>query len=164
MGDPNPSMIQNFINTFTFNNTLTFSFQFDMFSGNKIYNETNQWLYRDTRSKDFDKPVSWSGQAAGAYPVYYSSLYNSVNPVNWFVQDGSFVRLRDVSLSYIITKFPGTIFKSGTITVSGRNLWTKTNYQGLDPEAVSTGAVGRGYDSFTFPNLKSLQIGFNFTF
>ena len=164
MGDPNPSMIQNFINTFTFNNKLTFSFQFDMFSGNKIYNETKQWLYRDTRSIDFDKPVSWSGQAAGAYPVYYSSLYNSVNPVNWFVQDGSFVRLRDVSLSYIITKFPGSIFKSGTITVSGRNLWTKTNYEGLDPEAVTTGAVGRGYDSFTFPNLKSLQIGFNFTF
>ncbi|MCX6331164.1 MAG: SusC/RagA family TonB-linked outer membrane protein [Bacteroidetes bacterium] len=164
MGDPNPSTIMNFINTFTFNNKLTFSFQFDMFNGNKIYNETNQWLYRDTRSKDFDQPVSWNGQAAGAYTVYYSSLYNSVNPVNWFVQDGSFIRLRDVSLSYIINKFPGSIFKSGTITVSGRNLWTKTNYQGLDPEAVSTGAVGRGYDSFTFPNLKSLQIGFNLTF
>jgi hypothetical protein len=164
MGDPNPTTIMNFINTFTFNNKLTFSFQFDMFNGNKIYNATNQVLYRDLRSKDFDQPVSWSGQAAGAYPVYYSSLYNSTNAVNWFVEDGSFIRLRDVSLSYIINKFPGSIFKSGTFTVSGRNLWTKTKYQGLDPESVSTGAVGRGYDYFTFPNLKSLQIGFNLTF
>jgi len=65
-----------------------------------------------------------------------------------------------------VNKIPGlqNVLKSATFTVSGRNLWTKTNYTGLDPEAVSTGAVSRGFDSFAFPNLKSLQVGLNVTF
>ena len=166
MGDPNPKTIMNFINNFTIKNNLSISFQVDWFNGNQIYNETRQWLYRDRRSKDFDMPVSWGNKAAGAYPVYYNSLYNSVSPTSWFVEDGSFVRLRDVSVSYTATKIPGftNVFKSATLTLSGRNLWTKTKYSGLDPESVSTGSVGRGYDSFGFPNLKSLQCGVNFTF
>jgi len=166
MGDPNPSTIMNFINNFTIKNNLSVSFQVDWFNGNKIYNETRQWLYRDRRSKDFDRPVSWGSVAPGAYPVYYNSLYNSVAPTSWFVEDGSFIRLRDVSISYSTNKVPGlqSVVKSATVTVSGRNLWTKTNYGGLDPEAVSTGAVSRGYDSFTFPNLKSIQAGVNLTF
>ena len=166
MGDPNPSTIMNFINSFTIKNNLSVSFQVDWFNGNKIYNETRQWLYRDRRSKDFDQPVSWGSVAPGAYPVYYNSLYNSVAPTDWFVEDGSFIRLRDVSISYSTNKVPGlqSVIKSATVTVSGRNLWTKTNYGGLDPEAVSTGAVSRGYDSFTFPNLKSIQAGVNLTF
>ena len=166
MGDPNPKTIMNFINSFTIKNNLTVSFQVDWMNGNYLYNQTDQWLYRDRRSADFDKPVSWAGQPAGAYPLYYNSMYNSVEPVSWFVEDGSFVRLRDVSLSYTVNKIPGlqNVVKSATFTVSGRNLWTKTNYTGLDPEAVSTGAVSRGLDSFSFPNLKSLQVGLNVTF
>ncbi len=166
MGDPNPKTIMNFINSFTIKNNLTFSFQFDWLNGASLYNLTDQWLYRDRRSADYDKPVSWAGQAPGNYVAYYNSLYNTVEPVSWFVEDGSFVRLRDISLSYTVNKIPGlqNVLKSATFTVSGRNLWTKTNYTGLDPEAVSTGAVNRGMDSFAFPNLKSLQVGLNVTF
>jgi hypothetical protein len=155
----------NFINNFTILKNFTFSFQVDWFYGNKLYNQTRQWLYRDRRSKDFDIPFSYAGKT-GAYVTYYNSMYNSVEPTDWFVEDGSFLRLRDLSLSYSAARIPGLqgIVKGMTVTLAARNLWTKTNYHGLDPEAVTTGAYGRGFDSFTFPTLKSVQVGVNLMF
>ncbi len=165
IGDPNPKFVMNFINNFTILKNFTFSFQVDWFYGNKLYNQTRQWLYRDRRSKDFDIPFSYAGKT-GAYVTYYNSMYNSVEPTDWFVEDGSFLRLRDLSLSYSATRIPGLqgIVKGMTVTLAARNLWTKTNYHGLDPEAVTTGAYGRGFDSFTFPTLKSVQVGVNLMF
>jgi TonB-dependent starch-binding outer membrane protein SusC len=83
--------------------------------------------------------------------------------------------LRDLSLSYQF----GNILKSKwvknlSLTVSGRNLVTFTNYSGLDPEATSAqdsqgnrtfGAGSNiGTDYFAIPNLRSMQVGINVEF
>jgi outer membrane receptor protein involved in Fe transport len=54
----------------------------------------------------------------------------------WFLESTDFFRLRHVTLSYQIPQrwMPGT--NGGTITFSGRNLWLKTDYSGLDPESA----------------------------
>ncbi|MFY7964881.1 MAG: SusC/RagA family TonB-linked outer membrane protein [Chitinophagaceae bacterium] len=169
-GSAYPKFTASFTNTFTINKVWTVSFQLDWIYGNKIYNTSRQWLYRDRLSADFDKPVTIGGKT-GAYVAYYNSLYNSVSPTTWFVESGSFARLRDLSITYNIptsVKF----LKNSSFTVSGRNLFTITNYSGLDPEATGTadaqgnlagesgkyaGAV-KGIDYFGVPNLKSFQV------
>lgn len=168
MGDPNPDFTASFINSFNLFKKLNVSFQFDWWKGHQVYNLTRQWLYRDRLHADFDQQVTINGQS-GAWAQFYNSLYNSVQPISWFVEDASFVRLRDVSISYTIgsdvlgkTKF----FNSITILASGRNLLTFSDYTGLDPEVssrTSTG-FGRGEDNFGFPNLKSYQVGLTFGF
>ncbi|MBE7176484.1 MAG: SusC/RagA family TonB-linked outer membrane protein [Mucilaginibacter polytrichastri] len=168
IGDPNPKFTMSFINSFNFFRDLSLSFQFDWTQGNQIYNLTRQWLYRDRLAKDFDTPITVNGQT-GAYINYYSSLYNSVNPISWFIENGNFVRLRDVSLTYNLTRIVKAPWaKNLSVTLSGRNLATFTKYKGLDPESTSSGQItsttntlSRGVDNFGFPNLKSYQFGIN---
>jgi TonB-linked SusC/RagA family outer membrane protein len=84
-----------------------------------------------------------------------------------FVEDASWVRLRDVSLSYtlparVLQKSP---IRSLTLTVSARNLWLDTPYTGIDPETNLYGASNaQGLDYFNMPGTKSytvgLQVGF----
>ncbi len=168
MGDPNPDLTMSFINSIVLFKKLNVSFQFDWWKGHQVYNLTRQWLYRDRLHADFDKQITINSQT-GAWAQYYNSLYNSVQPISWFVEDASFVRLRDVSISYTLgpdilgkTK----IFNNITILASGRNLLTFTQYSGLDPEVSSNRSTGfgRGEDNFGFPNLKSYQVGLNFGF
>lgn len=174
LGSAFPKFNASFINTLSWKKNLTLSFQWDWRHGNKIYNLTRQWLYRDRLSKDFDEPVTINGET-GAFINYYNSLYNSVSPISWFVEDGSFLRLRDLSLTYNLggSLKPKWIQQLG-ITVAARNLVTFTKYSGLDPESTNTSdaqgnaapAVGaiNGVDYFGVPNLKSYQISINFGF
>lgn len=174
VGSALPDFNASFINTLTFYNNFSFGFQFDWRKGNQIYNLTRQWLYRDRLSKDFDKPVTINGQT-GAYVQYYNSLYNNVSPISWFVEDGSFLRLRDISLSYQLhDKYKPKWLRSAGITLAGRNLFTITNYSGLDPESTNTsdaqgnaapsiGAIN-GVDYFGVSNLKSYQLILSFGF
>jgi TonB-linked SusC/RagA family outer membrane protein len=179
VGSALPKFNASFINTFNIHKNLTVSFQVDWYYGNKIYNMVRQWLYRDRLSKDYDDQITINGQT-GAFVAFYNSLYNSVQPLSWFVEDGSFARLRDVSLTYNFTNhFKVSWIKNMSLTLAGRNLVTITNYKGLDPEATTTadsqgnettkagatrvGAV-KGSDYFSVPNLKSFQVSLNLGF
>jgi TonB-linked SusC/RagA family outer membrane protein len=184
-GSTVPKFISSFTNTFTIKKDLTISFQWDWVYGNKIYNETKQWLYADnTRlSADFDKSVTING-VTGPFVAYYSSLYNTLAPLSYFVEDGSYWRLRDLSVTY---NFSDALHLKWTrdlsLTFSGRNLITITKYSGLDPESTTTAdsegneargtglnteAVGAvkpsfaaalyGVDYFAVPNLRSYQV------
>jgi len=168
VGSAYPKFTASFINTFTFEKNLTLSFQWDWYHGNKIYNTVRQWLYRDRLSHDFDKSINVGGNS-GAFVAYYNSLYNSLTPSTWFVEDGSFLRLRDLSLTYNLSNGLHLKWaKNVSLTVSGRNLITVTKYSGLDPEATTnfdqqgnapnsySGAL-KGADYFAVPNLKSYQ-------
>ena len=176
IGSAFPKFNASFINTFSIKKNLVVSFQIDWYQGNKIYNLVRQWLYRDRLSKDYDESITINGQT-GAFPAYYNSLYNSVQPISYFIEDGSFVRLRDASITYNFTdllKKPWA--KNVSLTLAGRNLFTLTDYKGLDPEATGTadsqgnqtttagnvkvGAV-KGSDYFSVPNLKSFIISLN---
>ncbi|TDW99425.1 SusC/RagA family TonB-linked outer membrane protein [Dinghuibacter silviterrae] len=182
IGKSYPDFTSAWINTFTLFRDLTFSFQFDWVHGNNIYNLTRQWLYSPAGgsggsggvSKDFDQSVTINGKP-GAYVNYYQSLYNLVNPSSWFVENGSYIRLRDLSLSYDFSplmKVPWV--KRLSATISGRNLLTFTKFHGMDPEnttavnsqGVAIGGVGaiNGVDYFGIPNLRSYQFGLNVGF
>jgi hypothetical protein len=131
-------------------------------------------MYRDRIHKDFDQEVTINGQTA-SFVNFHNSLYNSVQRTGYFVEDGSFVRLRDVTLSYgFANPFKQKWISNLTLMVSGRNLATLTNYSGLDPEATtaqdsqgnrSFGAGSNiGADYFGVPNIRSFQFGINVQF
>jgi len=85
-----------------------------------------------------------------------------------FIEDGSFAKLRELSLSYNLKTdwlAKGLGFESVDLRVAGRNLHTWTKYTGIDPETNLAGAevLVRGIDYFNNPQTRSLvfSIGLN---
>jgi len=185
VGHAYPDFTSSLINRFTFFRRLSLSFQFDWIHGNSIYNVTKQWLYRPVggtggqggESSDMDKQLTIAGQT-GSFVNYYNSLYNVGLPVSPFVENGSYIRLKDLSIGYDLSRYvTGTkAIKRLTITASGRNLLTFTKYSGLDPENTGaydeegddlsksrTGAFS-GVDYYGTPNLRSYMFALNVGF
>ena len=162
IGNPTPLFTATFLNNLTIYKNLNVAFQLDWYYGNDIYNQTRQWLYRDYLHADLDNPITVNGQT-GAYVNYYNSLYNTNQNNAYFVEDGSFLRLRDLTISYNFTNLlTNTNFiKNLQLSVTGRNLFTITDYTGIDPEASASfnSATRRGLDLHSFPNVRSFQFG-----
>ncbi|MCB0704503.1 MAG: SusC/RagA family TonB-linked outer membrane protein [Saprospiraceae bacterium] len=84
-----------------------------------------------------------------------------------FIEDASWIRLRDVSLSYSLPQamLSGTPLSAISLSVSARNLWLSTDYKGVDPETNLYGASNaQGLDYFNMPNTKSYTIGLQVKF
>lgn len=179
LGNTTPNFNMTFTNSFTYMDYLTLSFQIDVVAGAKVYNQTKEWMYSEGLHKDYDKPVTINGET-GAFPAYYKSFYDaseSNGTKDYFLEDASFARLRNLSLGFDFAKF----FKIQGINrlqlvLTGRNLATITNYSGFDPEANQNTSAGgtttatpqsatqRGLDFWSFPNFRSYQVGLNLTF
>ncbi|MEO7043927.1 MAG: SusC/RagA family TonB-linked outer membrane protein [Ferruginibacter sp.] len=77
------------------------------------------------------------------------------------IEDASFVRLKSLTIGYNVPKDVLTkthFMKGAKFYVTGRNLWTKTNYSGPDPEVDSNLTLGAN------PNTKQIVVGLNFQF
>ena len=92
-----------------------------------------------------------------------------------FVEDGSFIRLKNISLGYTLPASFTEKLKMEKIylALSGQNLLTFTNYSGLDPEVNFFGGSGtnnlasntvRGFDFGNFPTVRSFTINLNLKF
>ena len=80
-----------------------------------------------------------------------------------FVEDASFVKLREVAAAYTLNQAwvrNRTGFSSVDLRVAGRNLFTWTDYTGLDPEANLGGAewFSQGVDYFNTPQARSIVL------
>ena len=133
--------------------------------GGDVYNRTNQRMYQYYRSGDTDQ----AGKAEETKKTtdYYSTLYAS-NLVNeWFMEDASFLKLREVSLRYtipamVLDRIPIMPVDGITLFASGRNLFTWTDYKGYDPE-VGSSPVER-IDSFVYPQFRTMTAGLEVRF
>jgi TonB-linked SusC/RagA family outer membrane protein len=176
LGDPNPKFNASFINNIRYKDFITLSFQFDWIYKSHIYNQTKEWMYRDGIHGDFGNKVTVNGQTA-AFSNYhisaYSDMWGSINGArnstkDYFYEDASFVRLRNVSLAVDAAKFLHIkYFQKLQLVLSGRNLWTATKYTGFDPEintGTSNSAYERGIDHSSMPNIKTYQVGLNLGF
>lgn len=167
IGDATPDFTMSFFSDVTLYKRLTLALQVDWTKGGDIYNGTRQRMYLAKTHGDLDKSITINNKA-GAYVNYYNSLYNIGQATSYFVEDGSYVRLRSVSLSYDATDVLKDSFVKGlTLTASVRNLLTFTDYSGLDPEAVGISLnepLYRGVDLYTFPNMRTVTLGVNLKF
>ena len=145
---------------------------FDATWGQEIYNQGEGWGLLDFSSSEFDtehqtiataKPTGYSWRAGPSESTGIGGFYDLLGPNNYAVEDGSFIKLREVSLSYRI----GSVRKFGDWSVGlvGRNLKTWTKYSGLDPEVgsttgtnSSTSALVNSTDAFGFPNVRTFTV------
>lgn len=173
-GDPNPKFNMSFLNDLSYKGFLTFSMQWDWVYGSHLYNQTKEWMYRDGISSDYEQPITINGQT-GAWTAFYRGVYQAGannGTKDYFYEDATFLRLRNISVGFDIAKF-ATIkgIRKLQLVLSGRNLYTKTKYSGMDPE-INSGAVtgnsasawDRGTDHNTMPNLKYMTVGLNIGF
>ena len=96
---------------------------------------------------------------------YYQSSVGGFGSV-WeqFVQDGGWIRLREVSLGYNLplAKMGIDFIDSGNVSIVGRNLWYSSDYNGVDPETSLTGVGnGQGVDYFNMPSTRSVMFKIN---
>lgn len=130
--------------------------------GGDIYNETRQWPYRELRHGDCDQSGK-SDELKKPYD-YYAELYNVNANCNHFVEDGTYVKLRELSLQYTFDRahlgFLSPVFHRITLGVIGRNLLTFTDYSGWDPEIGqsqdNTGADQYRVDNFNYPKFRTI--------
>jgi TonB-linked SusC/RagA family outer membrane protein len=98
---------------------------------------------------------------------YYTSIGGGSSPAQeQFVESTDWVRLREATLSYDMSKLiKNTFLKHANIYFTGRNLWLKTPYTGIDPETNLMGANNaQGLDYFNMPNTKSYVFGVKIDF
>lgn len=87
---------------------------------------------------------------------------HNYRPSDRFLQDGSFFRLRTLSLGYTLpTSLVSKVkVESFRIFVSGTNLWTRQTFTGYNPEFPNSGSPFKvGFDNGSYPIAKSFQVG-----
>jgi outer membrane receptor protein involved in Fe transport len=144
-------------------------------SGFDIYNQPLQWGTFKGLTGIFDQsgvPDS-ERKPLGYYNAWYG--VSGLQPSSIFVEDGSFTKLREVSLSYRlgadqIAGVPGLNRFSGLgLSVIGRNLFTWSDYRGYDPDLGESGgdtgsaAVAR-VDGYNYPNFRTWTAALEFIF
>ncbi|MBN1143602.1 MAG: hypothetical protein JXA72_04240, partial [Bacteroidales bacterium] len=142
----------------------------DWKNGGDIYNKTNQWLTRDNRSAMMDQYGKAENEKKTV--AYYQQFYFTNEMNDYWVEDGSYLKLREVSIYYNLganklNKFMGGLVKGVKVGVIGRNLLTITNYSGYDPEVqtnTESGAQSFAYDFMGYPNFRSFSASLEIKF
>jgi len=149
IGDPNPSLMVAFVNDFEIFKNLTVHVQFDGMFGQDVFNFTRRILETPAfgNGKEYEKELS--GQVAVGYFNNRRTIFEE------YVEDASFVKLREFSLSYRLDQdfIKNLGLRSLEVTLTGRNLLSFDNYSGYDPEvnAASQSTLVRGFDWSTTP-------------
>ncbi|UOQ68619.1 hypothetical protein [Hymenobacter volaticus] len=94
-----------------------------------------------------------------------STIRRSTGIVNDVLEDGSFVRLKTVTLGYTLPKF-SKVIKSANVYVTAQNLVTWTDYSGYDPEVNSFGSdnLSLNTDYNAFPSTRTFIAGLRLGF
>lgn len=95
-----------------------------------------------------------------------STNQNNLQISDWLVEDGSYLRIKNIQLGYTL---PDALVKKADIQqiriwAGGYNLFTFTKYSGLDPEIGSSSPLSMGVDQGYYPQASSVMFGINATF
>ena len=176
LGSPHPDLIAGLNVALNYKN-----FDFTMFwystIGNKLFNNTLLFtdfqLFRGNRSSRM-RDLSWEpGKTNAILPILDANDTYAHKTNSYFVEDGSFLRLKNIVLGY---SFPKDLLRKATISnlrvyAQVENPLTFTKYRGLDPEFTNTDTAGgsgadlrRGVDMGGWPNIIRIIFGVNFAF
>ncbi len=157
IGDGNPDFNLSLGNSFKIYN-FDLYFLFSWKKGGDIYNYTRQYTFRDQRDLVFDQYGKPNSEKKTIN--YYNNFYDGTGINSYFIEDGSYVKLRELSLYYSLSRNQLKNLKLGfvkgfKIGVQSRNLLTFTKYKGYDPE-VASGSDLTNYpvDNFGYPNYR----------
>jgi TonB-linked SusC/RagA family outer membrane protein len=172
IGNPNPKFqggITNRFSAFGFD----LSFLFEGVYGNDVYNASRIETEGMSGPKNASSTVlnRWTtpGQITDIPRAAFGDPNkNSLRNSTRFIEDGSFLKLRDLTFGYNLSNVlkKQSVLKSARIYMSGRNLLTVSNYKGYDPEVSRNGGnpFQLGIDYGTYPQVKTLVFGINAKF
>lgn len=166
IGDPNPKFTYGLTNNFLYKN-FSLSVFIQGTYGNDIYNASRMETEGMYDGKNQTTRVLDRWQVPGQITDIPKANFNIKNS-SYFIEDGSYLRLKNVSLSY---NFSTEKLKKAGINklqpyFSASNLFTLTKYTGMDPEVNQWGNNGavQGIDWGTYPHSRSFVVGLNLEF
>ena len=169
IGNPNPDWLAGITNTLNYKN-LSLSFFFDIKKGGDIHNATelNNYFFGTAKSTEDRRPIVYKGVSDDGKPntteVSAQDLYRYYSDIDEpAIQDASYIKLRNVSLSYTLNKqfLKRTPFQSASLILTGRNLWIYApHFTSGDPEGSTYGSSNenQGYYGYAYPSTRSLNI------
>ena len=171
IGNPNPKAFAGVTNNFAFKG-VDLSVFFQGAFGNDIYNQNRETLEAMSTAINQDVRVlnRWTptNTATDVPRAIFGDPNGNARYSDRFLEDGSYVRLKNVTLGY---NFPVTLSQRAKISnlrlyVTGQNLITWTNYSGYDPEVSSDpfSTTGFGRDLGVYPQARTYTVGLNATF
>jgi TonB-linked SusC/RagA family outer membrane protein len=135
--------------------------------GNDVFNINTEYITSGNQGLNTEaglEDLVWTPENTGAKFPRLSELDlngNYRNPSDLFIEDGSYLRLRNIQLGYNV-KLKN--IKNCRLYIAGQNLLTLTNYSGFDPEVASGGVInGYGVDTASNPVAKTFLLGLNLT-
>ncbi len=167
IGDPNPDFVFGFNNDFSYKN-----FELSIFLqgaiGGEIFNltryELDAGIAKNNATTDILRRWTPTNTNTDVPRVTVTSL---VEPSSYWVENGSYVRLKHVSLAYNLPKSLLAKIKVDKLRfyVSAQNFITITDYKGFDPEvSLSDSNRNAGIDYGQYPSVKSVTLGLNIGF
>lgn len=170
LGNPNPKYMLGWRNSFEYKN-LSLSILMDIRKGGDIWNGTKGALVTMGRAKVTENRgekvvfagVTESGavntkEVALSQAWYQGNGGGFGNQAEDFIEDGSFIRCREITLGYNFSKSLISKAKLSMLSLNfyARNVFLITKYSGIDPETNLTGTSnGAGIDYFNMPNTRS---------
>lgn len=189
IGDANPYLYGGMNNTFTYRNFdfsvfFTFSLGGDILNATKLANTLtgrknyttlaiadmqNRWVTIDNEGHKVTNPEQLSQMNEGKTVASYANMQDGDKYLHsWAVEDGSFLRLDNISLGYTFSNAflkKTNFIKRLRVYATAHNLHTFTNYSGYDPEVSTMGnGMTRGVDWGGYPRTRSFVFGANVTF
>jgi TonB-dependent starch-binding outer membrane protein SusC len=163
LANSNPTFQMFFTNTVSWK-ALSLNLLVDWRNGGYVSNMTNNLWDEGGQSRDFDDPSPRAGQTMGQYRF---AQFNA-GDIRPYIQNGTNVRVRELSLSYQAPDRIASLVKAknARVTLQGRNLWMRTDYWGYDPEFNNFGNtnLNRFIDLAPFPGVRqfflSVDLGF----
>ena len=167
IGNAQPKLFGGFTNRVSWKG-LDLSVFFQASYGNSVLNLTNVTLLstgadlKNNQSRQALKRWQKEGDITSVPRYVYNNTYNNYLSSR-FLEDASYLRLKNVTLGYNLPrKWTDKVkMSSARLYASAMNLWTLTRYSGPDPE-VSTldgSTASQGIDFFTLPQIKTVLVG-----
>lgn len=170
IASPQPDFFGGWINSLTYKNfSLYFVMQFTQ-GGEAVYSAVRSDLL-GTLGNSVTRETfgnTWTpGNTSAAYPRLVTSrtspLYSALN--DRYVFSTSFLRMKDITLSYSLPKsWISSWMQSAKLYATLTNLFTISNWPGIDPELCGTGVMGMVENEDPYPMSRTFTIGINVKF
>ena len=160
LGDPNPDYTSHLVNEVRYRD-WKLRIQIDRVSGFEMFNWTKIIRNNIGNGKMAEKELK--GELTRGWVAAVGGFADG--PVIWeeAVEDASFTKIRELSLSYQLNRLKG--IRGMEFILTGRNLFTFTNYDGADPETNTAGqSIVRGTDYGSYPIPRVIQFTIITTF
>ncbi|MBX2877973.1 MAG: TonB-dependent receptor [Saprospiraceae bacterium] len=167
IGDVNPDFIWGLSNNFNYKN-FDLSFLWQAVVGADIINTLSIRFHNLDGRRNIPRAVyeeAWEGE--GSSNAFRQINLNNGNGLfsDRFVEDGSYLRLKNVQLGYTIKADKVPWLESARVYLNAINLWTLTDYTGYDPEVSAfNSAAMKGVDLGNYPQSQTFIFGLNLNF